>query len=254
VSILSVALERSCSVELRKNASRRSGFSLTSCGEPGRTAACTLTYKCVIQSASAPSAAPPHANVFDKVKTMDKDFKRLTDFLVGMGVEQVPHTHKSYLAHLIAVFRSLESVGCSEDVCRAGMFHSIYGTERFQGFTLPLERRGEVRTLIGDRAERLAYLNCAMDRVSLDRVLDQVDEPYRITDRITGEEVQLSQRDFDDLCRVHLLDWLEQVPRSQEWDYRRAAYQGMARRLGGPAEEQYERLFAQEKAASGPGF
>ena len=181
---------------------------------------------------------------------MDKDFKRLTDFLVGMGVEQVPHTHKSYLAHLIAVFRSLESLGCPEDVCRAGMFHSIYGTERFQGFTLPLERRTEVRTLIGDRAERLAYLNCAMDRASLDRVLDQVVETYRITDRITGEEVQVSRSDFDDLCRIHLLDWLEQVPRSREWDYRRAAYRKMAERLGGSAEEQYERLFAQQKMES----
>ena len=49
-------------------------------------------------------------------------------------------------------------------------------------------------------------------------------------DRITSEEVQLSQHDFDDLCRVHLVDWLEQVPRSQEWDYRRAAYRRMAER------------------------
>ena len=130
---------------------------------------------------------------------MDKDFKRMTDFLVGIGIEQVPHTQKSYLAHLIAVFRFLESQGCPEDVCRAGMFHSIYGTEKFQGFTLPLERRGEVRALIGDRAEWLAYLNCAMDRASFDRVLDQVAEPYRIIDRITGEEVPLSQHDFDDL-------------------------------------------------------
>jgi len=177
---------------------------------------------------------------------MDKDFKRLTDFLVGMGVEQVPHTHKSYLAHLIAVFRGLESQGCSTDVCRAGMFHSIYGTERFQGFTLPLERRDEVRALIGDRAERLAYLNCAMDRASLDRALDQEIEPYPIKDRITGEEVPLLRPDFDDLCRVHLVDWLEQVPRSREWDYRRAAYRRMAERLGGPAEENYERIFAQE--------
>ena len=177
---------------------------------------------------------------------MDKDFKRMTDFLVGMGVEQVPHTHKSYLAHLIAVFRTLESQGYPADVCRAGMFHSIYGTERFQGFTLPLERRDEVRDLIGDRAERLAYLNCAMDRASLDRALDQAVQPYRILDRITGAEVLLSQADFDDLCRVHLFDWLEQVPRSQEWDYRRAAYRRMAKRLGGPAEETYERVFTQE--------
>ena len=180
---------------------------------------------------------------------MDKDFKRLTGFLVEMGVEEVPHTHKSYLAHLVAVYRDLEAQGCPEDVCRAGMFHSIYGTEKFQGFTLPLARRGEVRALIGDRAERLAYLNCAMDRASFDRAVDQPAGPYRILDRISGDEVTVSAEDFDDLCRVHLFDWLEQVPRSQEWDYRRAAYRKMAGRLGRSAEAEFERTFAQEETA-----
>jgi hypothetical protein len=181
---------------------------------------------------------------------MVHDFKRLTDFLVGMGVEQVPHTHKSYLAHLIAVYRDLEAQGCPEEVCRAGMFHSIYGTERFQGFTLPLERRGEVRALVGDQAERLAYLNCAMDRPSFDHALEQDAEPYRFTDRIAGQEVRLSRPDFDDLCRVHLFDWLEQVPRSREWGYRRAAYRRMAERLGRSALEAYERVFAAETAGA----
>jgi hypothetical protein len=176
---------------------------------------------------------------------MDPNYKQMTDFLVGMGIEQVPHTQKSYLAHLIAVFRLLEAEGCDEDVCRAGMFHSIYGTEIFQGFKLPLERRGEVRALIGDRAERLAYWNCAMDRASFDRALDQAAEPFRMIDRITGEEVQLSQHDFDDLCHVHLVDWLEQVPRSRNWAYRLAAYRRMATRLGESAEKHYERTFAQ---------
>jgi hypothetical protein len=178
---------------------------------------------------------------------MDKEFKRMTDFLLGIGIEQVPHTHKSYLAHLIAVFRDLESLGCPQDVCRAGMFHSIYGTEKFQGFTLPLDRRDEVRALIGDRAEYLAYLNCAMDRASFDQVLDRKIDPLPIIDRITGQEVQLAQRDFDDLCRVHLVDWLEQVPRSQEWDYRRPAYRRMAERLGEGAVESYDRIYAQER-------
>jgi hypothetical protein len=177
---------------------------------------------------------------------MDKDFKQLTNFLVAIGVEEVPHTHKSYLAHLIAVYRFLQAQGCPEEVCRAGMFHSIYGTERFRGFTLPLERRGEVRDLIGERPERLAYLNCAMNRASFDRALEQTAEPFRIIDRITGAEVQLSREDFDDLCRVHLYDWLEQVPRSREWDYRRAAYRRLAQRLGQAAVETYDRVFAQE--------
>src|SRR5262245_24420866 len=97
---------------------------------------------------------------------MDRKWKQMTDFLVNLGVEQIAHTHKSYLAHLIAVYRLMEKHGCTEEVCRAGMFHSIYGTELFQGFKLPVDRRSEIRDLIGDRAERLAYLNCAMDRTS----------------------------------------------------------------------------------------
>jgi hypothetical protein len=125
------------------------------------------------------------------------------------------------------------------------MFHSIYGTEKFQGFTLPLGRRGEVRELIGERAERLAYLNCAMDRASFDRALDRLGAPFPIMDRITGAEVELARNDFDDLCCVHLIDWLEQVPRSQEWDYRRAGYRKMADRLGGLAAERYQRVFGQ---------
>jgi hypothetical protein len=178
---------------------------------------------------------------------MDKHFKTMTDFLVGIGIEQVPHTQKSYLAHLIAVYRDLKEQGCAEDVCRAGMFHSIYGTEKFQGFTLPLERRGEVRALIGDRAEYLAYLNCAMDRPSFDLAIDQRVEPYQFVDRITGAEVSLTQDDFDDLCRVHFYDWLEQVPRSHEWDYRRSAYRRMAERLGQAAEENFDRVYALER-------
>jgi hypothetical protein len=173
----------------------------------------------------------------------DNDFKRLTDFFLGLGVDQVQHTHKSYLAHVIGVYRDMESAGCTAQVCRAGMFHSVYGTERFQRFALPLVRRPEVRGLIGERAERLAYINCAMDRASFDRALEQNEPPYRILDRLHGEELPLGEADFEDLCLVHLFDWLEQVPRSQDWDYRRAAYQRMATRLGGAAREAYDRTF-----------
>ena len=180
---------------------------------------------------------------------MPSDFKRLTNFLVRLGVEDISHTRKSYLAHLIGVYRLMEANGCSEELCRAGMFHSIYGTQLFQGFTLPLERRPEVADLIGNRAERLAYLNCVMDRATLDRELEKAEGPYRISERPTGKGVELSKEDFDDLCRVHLYDWLEQAARSEHgWGYRRAAYRRMAERLGGPALAAYDRVFAQEAA------
>jgi len=181
---------------------------------------------------------------------MDKDWKRFTDFLVREGIDRIAHTDKTYLAHLIAVYKDMEAAGCSQELCRAGMFHSIYGTERFQGFKLPLERRPEVRDLIGQRAEWLAYLNCAMDRPAFDQALEKGQEPFLYVDRITREEIKLPAKDFDDLCSIHLYDWLEQVPRLKGWDYRRAAYRRMVDRLGAAAQEAYDRVFAGETAST----
>lgn len=174
-------------------------------------------------------------------------FKTLTDFLVELGIDQIGHTNKSYLAHLIGVYKYLERMGCSDDVVLGGMFHSIYGTEQFQGFKLPLEDRAKVRALVGERAERLGYLNCAMDRPTFDRSVSQTAAPHRFKDRLTGAEFDLSEQDFDDLCRIHLYDWLEQVPRCEMWDHRRTAYRSMAERLGPVAVAEYDRVFAGEK-------
>ena len=46
------------------------------------------------------------------------------------------------------------------------------GTEGFQDFCLSFNRRADVRALIGERAEFVAYVNCVMDRTTLDAALD----------------------------------------------------------------------------------
>jgi hypothetical protein len=182
---------------------------------------------------------------------MDPKYREMIDFLRGLGTEDVPHSgEKGFLAHLVGVFRDLETWECEQDVCRAGLFHSIYGTELFQRFSLPLDRRDEVRSLIGERAERLAFANCMMDRSTFDALVD-TDGPYQLRNRVSGETIELSPAAYDDLVRVHLCDWLEQVPRSQRWDYRRDAYRAMARRLGGVGQESYDRVYAAAPALSG---
>lgn len=175
---------------------------------------------------------------------MDPNYRPMIDFLHGLGTADVPHSgDKGFLAHLVGVFRDLEAWECEQDVCRAGLFHSIYGTELFRRFSLPLERRGEVAELIGERAERIAFANCLMDRSTFDALLESAG-PYRIHNRETGELIELSREDYDDLVRLHLCDWLEQVGRSGRWDYRRDAYRRMAQRLGGIAQESYDRVYA----------
>jgi hypothetical protein len=176
---------------------------------------------------------------------MSATWKQLTDFLVNLGIEQVAHTQKNYLAHLISVYKLMESAECDEELCRAGLFHSIYGTEKFQGFKLPLSRRDELVELVGSRAERLAYWNCFMDRASLDELLARANELYAIRNRESGETMLLTRCEYDELCCVHLFDWLEQAHRSRfGLDYRRQAYRQMAERLGGRAIETYDRVFS----------
>src|SRR5581483_3886629 len=163
------------------------------------------------------STAPSHPEAAGAAEKRDPQYREMIDFLRGLGTEDVPHSgQKGFLAHLIGVFRDMAAWGGDRDLCRAALFHSIYGTELFQRFSLPLERRGEVRALIGERAERIVFANCLMDRTSFDALLES-EGPYRLRNRVTGETIELSREDFDDLVRVHLCDWLEQVARSGRW-------------------------------------
>ena len=172
--------------------------------------------------------------------------KRYTDFLCELGIEEIPHTEKTYLGHLVAVHNMLADWGCGEDVCLAGLFHSIYGTEIFQGFKLEEDRRDDLVELIGDRAEKLAYVNCFVDRSTLDDAVQTSGDSYTVRQRESGETISLTESEFDDLCRVHLADILEQVARSKSWDYRREGYRALAERLQGAALEDYARTYAQE--------
>lgn len=177
---------------------------------------------------------------------MSNAIKQFSAYFREIGAADLQHTgEKNYLAHVIGVYNDLKSWGCDEDLCNAGVFHSIYGTAKFQGFTLSLERRGEVQKLIGERAEQLAYWNCAMNREAFDQTVLE-GQNFSFSDRITGELTTLSEEQFRDLMTLHLCDWLEQVPRSKTWGYRRAAYRAMAEQLGGVALEAYDRTFQQE--------
>ena len=107
-------------------------------------------------------------------------------WLLSMGVDRVPHSSASDDMSAIGSPEELLALGSFWDhlhgneqvvrrwhdadpqlypiaVCHGALMHSVYGTEGFQGFAFPIERRAEVRQLVGERAELLAYLTCARD-------------------------------------------------------------------------------------------
>ena len=185
-------------------------------------------------------------------------------FLESLGTADVDHTGGHFLQHLCGVHDLLLARGASARVAAAGMFHSIYGTETFQGFSLPLDQRPRVQELIGERAEHLAWCNCVIDRASFDASLPDAlagAEQLEIRDR-HGSPIVLSLDELRELAEVQLFDWLEQVERivsddpsaySSEqpsgWGYRRRAYRQMAELVGRRGLWLYGAVFSREPVA-----
>ena len=178
----------------------------------------------------------------------------LVDFLRSLGTDEIDHTGHDFLTHLRAVHDLLAENDAGDELSAAGLFHSIYGTEKFQDFSLPLSARAQVRELIGDRAERIAWLNCVMDRSTFDAAVSAAlagKAGISISDQEGNPAIQMSRDELRDLAHVHLFDWLEQVERSEfGWDYRRRAYREMARLVGREVEALYMDVFAREPSNS----
>ena len=78
------------------------------------------------------------------------------NYLINKKTNTIPHYNKSLFQHLVNVYNKLRSWDCNEDICYAGLFHSIYGNEIFSVKTET--DRQTIEKLIGKKAEYLVYL------------------------------------------------------------------------------------------------
>eukprot|EP00891_Asterochloris_glomerata_P002987 jgi/Astpho2/2987/Aster-03298 len=184
-------------------------------------------------------------------------------FIEQIGAGTVEHVSGDVFSdHLRAVQDVIRSYNVESPVVSAGLLHSIYGTEGFQDFQLSLDRREDVKQLVGERAEFIAFVNCVMDRATLDKQLDAPSGQHQVRARnqCGGALIPLTDQQHTDLITVHLGDWLEQVQRhaaktdeghqwlkkGDAWGYRRRAYRRMAELLGGRPLQHYDEVFRHE--------
>ena len=139
---------------------------------------------------------------------MSSDLERLLD---SYGTAAAPHTGRSLRDHLIGTFELLKAWGNDHDVCFAGLFHSIYGTEVYIHRSAELGDRDTIRRAIGDHAEELAYLFCACDRRSMLSNVDRADA-FMLQDRFTNQEVCLDRGTLAALVEIAFANELEQLP------------------------------------------
>lgn len=87
------------------------------------------------------------------------------NYMIGLGADKIPHRDDNLLAHSTRVSGMLYSYGRSMDEVKAGLFHSIYGTE-FQMYKINISRQ-EVQDMIGENSEHIVNLFCTLnDRVN----------------------------------------------------------------------------------------
>ena len=97
----------------------------------------------------------------------EERFRIAYRFLEHLGADQVKHSGRTLLRHLVGTWRILSKEAEPESVCLGGLYHSIYGTNFFKTAIMDagqVKNRELIRSIIGDEAEHLAYLFCTIDR------------------------------------------------------------------------------------------
>jgi hypothetical protein len=94
------------------------------------------------------------------------------NFLLMLGTRGTAHTGRSLFDHLKGVHDLLRDWDNSEEVCLAGLFHSIYGTQSFKHQSM--SDRGKLAQMIGDYPEFLVHCFSTKDRPLFESVDDPV--------------------------------------------------------------------------------
>lgn len=94
------------------------------------------------------------------IKTFNKDNSSKEIKFLLEKTASVPHGNKTFFEHLFNTAKTLTMLNKNKELCSAGLFHSIYGTEFFP-FDSDISR-DTVKELIGEYAESLAYEFCTI--------------------------------------------------------------------------------------------
>lgn len=130
--------------------------------------------------------------------------------LRGRTGTRAKHSGAQLIDHLIGVHDKLKSWHCRSDICLAGLFHSIYGTESFAQQTVPLAERPLVQQVIGAEAERLAHLFCMLN---VRGFTAEVEADLTATNGSLRDGDRYGAADKLDLLHVFAANLLEQLPR-----------------------------------------
>lgn len=132
-----------------------------------------------------------------------------------LGADKIMHLSGDLKSHLMGTYEKLKMWGSNERACNAGLFHAVYGTQKFERPMVSPTNRPYIASFIGSDAEELVYLYCACDR---ELVYPQIGVEREVIfyNRFTREKKTISQTDLQDLCEITLANELDIVNRNPD--------------------------------------
>lgn len=134
--------------------------------------------------------------------------KNIFNQLAQLGVGEFKHYNGSLASHLENTHAILSDWESSEKVCKAGLFHAVYGTAGYAEQVCDLSQRQQVQALIGADVEELVYLYCACDRQQYYPRIG-TDSQYVFINRFTETQESISHETLCELCELIMANELE---------------------------------------------
>jgi len=126
----------------------------------------------------------------------------------------IRHGTQSLEQHLVGTYDILTAWQQPRPVAYAGLLHSAYSTDVFKHQTFTFKERDRVRELVGERAERLAYLFCIVDRRDLltatRAAVPGATDGFAVCNRLDGSRVDITRADAGDLVAIYMANAAEQ--------------------------------------------
>ncbi|MEY2977416.1 MAG: DUF6817 domain-containing protein [Prochlorotrichaceae cyanobacterium] len=143
--------------------------------------------------------------------------KKPIEILKKLGTNSTEHLNKrSLYSHLLGTYRILKKWNAPEQVCLAGLYHSIYGTYNYRKCVVNLEQRDIIEDAIGVDAEKLVYYYCLEDRNHFSSNFERINE-FKLRTWLGKKEMSLTQEEFSALITIRLADHLEQLPYTRDY-------------------------------------
>ena len=140
----------------------------------------------------------------------------IVELLVSEGAARMPHAgDRTLLEHLLGTTEILRRWGQPTPIRRAGLLHSVYGTDAYHRQLIPPSRRAAVAAVAGEEAERLAYLFGIVPREPLFAGMHRW---ARSLPLLADVDPPPTRAELDALVVVHMANLADQADRrSSRW-------------------------------------